>query len=77
MTAAETKEITAVALAMPARKRAALAHSLLASLPPPRRGSYDLEAVLGKRVQEVADGTAVTVSAGDAMRDIRARLRRP
>ena len=77
MTAAQTKEIAAAALAMPARKRAALAHSLLASLPPPSSRPYDVDAVLAKRTKEVADGTAVTIPAAEAMREIRARLHRP
>ncbi len=76
MTTAEVKKITETVLALPARKRAALAHSLLVSLPA-RRRSYDLDAVLAKRVQEVADGTAETVPAEEAMREIRTRLLRP
>jgi hypothetical protein len=78
MTAAETQEIAAVALAMPARKRAALAHSLLASLPPPPcRHHDDWDAVLARRAEEVASGSAMTVPSGAAMREIRSRLRRP
>ena len=76
MTVVETRKITRSALAMPAPKRAALAHSLLASLPARRQRPYDVDAVLATRVQEVAEGTAATLPAGEALREIRARLRR-
>jgi hypothetical protein len=72
---AATRDCAAAALALPARARAALARDLLASLPP-RQKAYDLEAVLAKRVKEVRGGTAVTVPAGEALRDIRSRLGR-
>ena len=77
MNAEATHEITTVALTLPARKRAALAHALLSSLPKPRRCQCDWDAVIARRAKEVADGTAVTVPAAEAMRGVRARLSRP
>jgi hypothetical protein len=71
-----TNEITAAAVAMPAKKRAALAHVLLSSLPPPRRGQCDWDAVIAKRAKEVADGSAVTIPATDAMQLAKVRLSR-
>lgn len=76
MTAVATKKIAIAALALPVRQRAALANSLLASLPPPK-GSDDFDAELARRVEEVKSGKAKGRPAAAVMRDLHARYPQP
>ncbi len=73
---AETKKVAVAALALPVRQRAALANSLLASLPPPKT-TDDFDAELVRRVEEVKSGKARGRPADAVMRDLYARHPRP
>ena len=78
MTSAALKQALDLALELPAKERAALAHDLLASLdgPPDADAAEAWEAEIARRLDDLESGQARTVSAEEVLRRIDERLRR-
>lgn len=68
-------EVRAVALALDADERAQLAHELLDSLHPPGMDQEELDAVLAKRLERVAAGTATLHPISSATETLERMLR--
>ena len=77
MASVTLKRALDLALELPERERAALAHDLLASLdgPPDADALQAWEAEIAKRLDELELGKARAIDADEAMRRIDARLR--
>ena len=78
MTSAALKQALDLALELPAKERAALAHDLLASLdgPPDADAAEAWEAEIARRLDDLESGQVRTVSAEEVLRRIDERLRR-